>query len=613
MNSRIFSSALLAVSFALTPALAVAKPKNIFEALFPKLIEKRLEREAALNPKPAPAVKVRVSSPKTYTYRIDKPVKITLKPDAPVGDESQPLSRFQADLAISGDLKLAGESNLAAAVSRYYQENPAYRWINNAGESNARARSIRKLFDGAGEYGLRSQDYVFAAYAPDGDADDAAKALVRLENEVSITLAALRYAMDARYGTINPNRLSGYHDFPETADNADPVLAELLGSGLPANTLSRFHPANTKFQALKSELAILQGARVVTVNLDLETKILIKPGLEHPRLPDVVDAIEKRASSKLLEAHGETLNAYQGGTVYSPGLVKLVTAYQKATGLGADGIVGRRTIAKLVGAGPAGKTGKIILAMERLRWLPHDLGQRHVFINQPAYRAMYIADGKQKLSMRAIVGKPANQTNFFYDEVERVVFNPYWGVPRSIFVNTMLPKLQENPSYLDAGGYQLTNSGGKRVASASVDWSQIGANSGYYVRQPPGAKNALGRLKILFPNKHAIYMHDTPSRNLFNSARRAFSYGCVRLQQPLEMAAAVLGKDKKYISSQISTGRNISENLSVKIPVYVSYFTAWPGADGSIGYYPDIYSRDRNLEKARTTTARYRTANAPAS
>ena len=153
-----------------------------------------------------------------------------------------------------------------------------------------------------------------------------------------------------------------------------------------------------------------------------------------------------------MQAHSETLSLQKSDTLYSPEIVKLVKAYQKEAGLAADGVVGRITATKLAGVGPVKKVQRIKLAMERLRWLPREFGQRHVFINQPEYRARYIEEGAEKLSMRAIVGKPSNQTNFFYDEIEHVIYNPYWGVPRSIIVNEMLPKLRADPSYLDAPG-----------------------------------------------------------------------------------------------------------------------------------------------------------------
>ncbi len=154
--------------------------------------------------------------------------------------------------------------------------------------------------------------------------------------------------------------------------------------------------------------------------------------------------------------------------------------------------------------------------------------------------------------MRVVVGQKSNQTYFFSDTIETVEYNPYWGVPHSIIVNEMLPKLYEDPAYLDDIGYEVTTASGAPISSTAVDWHAVALKKlPINVRQRPGDDNALGELKILFPNSHAIYMHDTPSKRLFQRDSRAFSHGCVRLEDPRAMAAAVLGKPVDYIASRI--------------------------------------------------------------
>jgi murein L,D-transpeptidase YcbB/YkuD len=213
----------------------------------------------------------------------------------------------------------------------------------------------------------------------------------------------------------------------------------------------------------------------------------------------------------------------------------------------------------------------------------------------------FTKDGQQLLSMRAVVGRPANQTTFFYDQIEEVVFNPYWGVPQSIIVNEMLPRLVNDPGYLDRAGYEVTDMKGRHIPSASIDWGRYGTHIPYNVRQVPSDDNALGELKILFPNKHAIYMHDTPAKSLFKRDVRAFSHGCVRLQEPRQMAAAVLGTSVDAIAAKLKQGHS-SQKVPVKIPVYVSYFTAWPDADGKVQFYDDVYGRDAHLTEAMQKT-----------
>jgi L,D-transpeptidase YcbB len=211
--------------------------------------------------------------------------------------------------------------------------------------------------------------------------------------------------------------------------------------------------------------------------------------------------------------------------------------------------------------------------------------------------------------MRVVVGTKENQTSFFKDEIEYVEFNPYWGVPRSILVNEMLPKLQRDPSYLDRIGYEVYTLNGKQISSSSVDWWGGGADR-VTVRQPPSEKNALGELKIMFPNKHDIYMHDTPQRDLFAKDVRAFSHGCIRLHQPREMAAAVLGTEMDTIEARLALGHN-SLKLDQRVPVFVTYFTAWPGQDGKVQYFDDVYGRDTYTLKAMKATEDVRHSEGP--
>ena len=203
--------------------------------------------------------------------------------------------------------------------------------------------------------------------------------------------------------------------------------------------------------------------------------------------------------------------------------------------------------------------------------------------------------------MRVVVGKKSNQTYFFDDTIELVEFNPYWGVPQSIIFNEMVPKLRADPSYLDRLGYEVT-AGGKRVSSSNINWSTVGRGSNIGVRQPPSEANALGELKILFPNKHAIYMHDTPSKSLFERDTRAYSHGCIRLQDPRAMAAKVLGTSVDAIGGHIAGGRNKQVQLSTQVPVHVAYFTAWPDDAGKVEYFADVYGRDGYLRKAIDAT-----------
>jgi murein L,D-transpeptidase YcbB/YkuD len=289
---------------------------------------------------------------------------------------------------------------------------------------------------------------------------------------------------------------------------------------------------------------------------------------------------------------------------YGGDAVVLVKAFQKQKGLSPDGIIGRKTIAALMQRDDnAARIAKVEMALERLRWLPRELGNRYVFLNEPASEVSYVNGSDQPLTMRAVVGRPDAQTYFFVDHIKDVEYNPYWNVPRSIVINEMLPKLYRDGSYLDDRGYEVLNQRGRQIASNSVDWAAFARNAtSVEVRQPPGRRNALGLVKIEFPNKHAIYMHDTNEKSFFKRDMRALSHGCVRLQHPREMAAAVLGKSVDYVEKRIARGENATERVPAEIPVYLAYFTAWPDRAGTVHYYNDVYDRDAHLKTALEKT-----------
>lgn len=436
--------------------------------------------------------------------------------------------------------------------------------------------------------------------------DDPSQQRRLMQFEMELSDKVLTYILDATRGRVDPNRISGYHDLPRHKVDLAAALAALSIGDDIAGALESRHPDNAHFDKLKNALAALHESEEETP-VTIAGDTLIKPGKSHSELANIVAAIRLRGSETLKTAHADTLSAYDGTEIYTPDLVALVKDFQRDSKLTADGVVGQNTIRALTGITKADKIKKVVLAMERLRWLPRQFGDRHVFINQPAYNATYFDPEREPLSMRVVVGKKSNQTNFFYDEIETVEYNPYWGVPLSIIVNEMMPKLQNDPYYLDNAGYEVTTLQGDRVSSASVDWYSVATKqSSINVRQPPGRKNALGSLKILFPNKHAIYMHDTPAKSLFKRDRRAYSHGCIRLQYPDKMAAAVLGKSTDYISSRISQGENESDRVAGNIAVYSSYFTAWPTLENTIGYYDDVYGRDALLTKALQRTAAVR-------
>lgn len=562
-----------------------------------------------------PPEDIYVSSPRYYTYAADAPAEVSLAPLAetrvatsgPIGAGLAD-NRFAAARSELESFSLRVLPEVGTALIAHYQRYPDYLWVEGD-HVNSRAYAALAALQRADRFALAPEDYALdlpkgrAAPAGHGGGSDS---LIRFE--LAFSARVLTYILDANRGRIDPNRLSGYHDFERKKIDLAARLVELAAAGDAGAYLDAQSPDNAPFRALRDKLETLRAADTPE-RIEIAEGTFLRPGGESPELANIVAAIRLTGSDALVAAHRATLDAYDGGSAYGEDLVALVESFQREKGLAVDGIVGQNTIRAMVPESNGDRIAKIELAMERLRWLPRDLGPRHVFINQPAFMATYTETGKEPLSMRIVVGQKSNQTYFFADKIEKVEYNPYWGVPRSIIVNEMLPQLYQDPSYLDRTGYEVTTATGQRVSSTMVDWGGVASKQvPINVRQPPGGGNALGRVKIMFPNAHAIYMHDTPQKHLFERESRAFSHGCVRLQKPREMAAAVLGKSVDYVDQRIAEGRNASEEITADIPVYVAYFTAWPESDGEVHFHDDMYGRDAHLIRAIEATSAVRRA-----
>ncbi|RWC56653.1 murein L,D-transpeptidase [Mesorhizobium sp.] len=552
---------------------------------------------------------VRISGPSYYTYKADRLVRIdfsalTAAPQPAIPQDaafvpSATGAAFRDAVASLSDYELYAEPDIAKALIAYYSANPDFIWVTGT-SLNSRAQDAVRVLGEAASYGLTPADYtveVPAAGTSTADANAQLKELVRFE--MALSARVLRYAHDAQNGRVEPNRMTGYYDFPAKPLDLQGVLKTLAHTQQVRTYLESRHPQNAEYQALRVELEALQASAENEIIVD--PKLLLKPGETSPELPKLLTLIARNLDDEMGGAYGEILSRLATSDVYVPELVPVIEAVQQKAGMKGDGVIGPRTVASLAGTSKADKLLKVEVALEELRWLPSDLGSPRVFINQPAFTASYIDNGEEKLKTRVVVGRTTNQTAFFYDQIKQVDFHPYWGVPQSIIVNEMLPRLRNDPGYLDRAGYEVTDSSGKRIPSSAVNWGAYGSNIPYSVRQQPSEANALGELKILFPNKHAIYMHDTPQKSFFQRDMRALSHGCVRLQDPRGMAAAVLGTSVDYIAEKLKHG-HATENVTRTIPVYVAYFTAWPDLSGKVEYFGDVYDRDTRLKQALDAT-----------
>lgn len=557
---------------------------------------------------------------KPYIPPVYQPDVLSPLKDAKIDDERP---EDALDAAIFDLLKQGGDpvirvhaAHKAALIAFYRERGFKPLWTSEDGV-NLRAERMLKLLSKADLEGMRAGDYLpeaLGAFDPDlrPEIDDLLQ-VARLDVELSV--AAVKYAHHASAGRIVPERLSKFIDIHPKAAPADQVLSSLSRTVRPDKYLAGLHPAHPAYDVLKSELATLRNAanaqreivipqggllklntvddRVVLIREKLEQMGLLKP--RQIVIKSNVPEFATEAKDRIVKTRSSS-----DSPVYDKEVMAGVQRLQKRLGLSADGVVGPATTRAMNSDSSGNRIEKLVLNLERLRWLPRDMGERHVFVNQAAYEMKLFEDNELVHRARVIVGKPKHQTPSFSDEMEFVVLNPYWNVPNSIATKEMLPHLIANASYLDGKGFEVHGRGGK-VSSSSVDWENYeGQKLPFTFRQPPGAGNALGAVKFMFPNRHNVYMHDTPTKHLFSQTVRTYSHGCVRVQNADKFADVILEREgwtPDRIRSAMATGENRRIVLKKKVSVHITYFTAWM-SDGDLVYYKDMYGRDELLKRA---------------
>jgi murein L,D-transpeptidase YcbB/YkuD len=291
--------------------------------------------------------------------------------------------------------------------------------------------------------------------------------------------------------------------------------------------------------------------------------------------------------------------------LFDPELEKVIRRFQIRHGIESDGILGKKTLAAL-NFSASDRLSQIEINMERWRWIPHHMGTQYVLVNTADFSLQLVAGLETLMEMRVVVGRPEQLTPVLSGEINYVVINPYWHVPHSIAVRDILPKLRKNPAYLREQHITVLegwSNNAAEISPDSVDWKNISDHSfRYKLRQEPGPKNSLGRIKFMFPNKFGVYLHDTPSRGLFKRAKRGFSSGCIRIEKPMDLAAYLLrdkpGWNYDAIQAQIESGETRAIPVHPTMPVHLLYWTAWVDENHIVQFREDIYNRDNGLKSA---------------
>lgn len=469
-------------------------------------------------------------------------------------------------------------------------------FIGRAGYT-AKAEALLQEFRKSADWGLDPEDYSVLDMGSDTSDRSELTLEQKVEAEQKFALAVLRYARHARGGRIaEPSKqLASYVDRAPQYVDPKKLLDDIAGAGDPAEVLRATHPKHAQFEKLRQrylEMKRSADAASEIVRLPAKGAKLI-PGQSHP------DVALLRQRLDVPVAPGKDGGA-PDPTFYDDTLAAAVAKFQSEKGQKPDGIVGPRTRAAFNDI-EVPSPERILANMEMWRWMPDDLGGFHVWVNIPEYLVRVVKDGEIIHEERIIVGELNNQTPMFSDVLETIYFNPRWHVPQSIKVLELYPSLARGGGSFQRQGLRLMRNG-KYVDPYSVDWSRADIRN-YDVYQPSGPGNALGIVKFTFPNKHAVYLHDTPTKNLFNAEVRTFSHGCMRVRNPMRLAEVLLEQDKGWTPDQVHESQQsdpdeVAVKIETKIPVHITYFTALVGQDGTERIVKDVYGHEQRVKLA---------------
>ena len=451
-----------------------------------------------------------------------------------------------------------------------------------------RGKALLAELQRADDYGLPAAELVPAKVSADATALDLDAAA---ESEVRLTFAALKYARFARGGRIaEPSKqLATYLDRAPQLVAPRTVLDQLAAAPDAAATLKGYNPQHPAFEALRKAYNEARATKPSEADdAGLPDGPSLRPGARSPAIASV---------RKLLKIDAPAADQ----TLFDPELVKAVVSFQEANGLEpADGIIGNKT-RSVINSLKRPAVGTLLANMEQWRWMPTDLGSTYIAVNIPEFTIRMVENNGIIHTERVVTGLVTNQTPVFSDALQTVVLQPDWILPESIKVNEALPSLLNGGGMFYSSGLRIKR-GERDVAPGSVNWSSANLKA-YTFYQPPGDSNALGQVKFLFPNKHAVYMHDTPAKHLFDSPVRAYSHGCMRVRDPVKLAELVLMHDKGWNAEKVKAllDDGPEDNriaLDHPIPVHVTYFTAVPDETGKIKTFRDVYGHEKRILQA---------------
>ncbi len=509
------------------------------------------------------------------------------------------------DLAASGRLEELRWPDFAEyrdqVVAFYARRDYTPAWTHQ-GSPTRQAESVIGVLKTADAKGLDPEDYDASRW----DKRSETHGFDPVRFDLALTVSLMRYISDLHFGRANPGLFHGGFDIGDASSVADFISRDLVNSSNVKDVLASIEPPFEGYRRTQAALeTYLTASREAPIQALPAVKKPIEPGSAYPAAVQLTAVLRKLGD---LPA-----DAVAPADSYSGPLVDAVKRFQRRHGLEQDGRIGTATLAEL-NTPLDRRVRQLQLSLERWRWVPHSFPRPPVVVNIPEFELRaFGGDGHPELEMKVVVGKAFHhQTPVFSGEMKQVIFRPYWDVPFSIQKAELVPKIEEDHSYLSKNHYEVVTMRNEVVSTGAVDDALLARlRSGELrIRQAPGPENSLGLVKFLLPNAYDVYLHATPATALFSRARRDFSHGCIRVEKPVDLAAWVLRDKPEWTRERIleamNGDRTIAVTLDRPIPVLIVYATAVVLSNGEVRFFDDIYGLDAQLEQA--LAKRYRAA-----
>ncbi|MGI9344403.1 MAG: L,D-transpeptidase family protein [Gammaproteobacteria bacterium] len=449
------------------------------------------------------------------------------------------------------------------------------------------------IIEGVGDDGLDPDDFPLSQLRALRADAAAGSAFAAAGLDLLLTESLARYGYQLAFGKVDNRRLDPNINFRrELSDDEDPAVT--IQQAIDSPSLREFLAAEFPFGPVYHRLreALVEHRDIADAGgwPSVPAGATLKPGETDSR---VAPLRLRLAATGDLPAGAPTQ-----GDLYDGDVEVGVRTFQRRHSLDVDGAVGPATLEAL-NIPVERRIDQIRLSLERLRWVQAEIADEVVIVNIAGFRAFLVRDRKIDWVTRVMVGKQYRQTPVFRGDIRYLEMNPTWTIPPGILRNDTLPAIKRDPNYLTDRNISVIDRDGRKVDPASVDWTQYTRGVPYTLRQEPGPNNALGTIKFIFPNEHFVFLHDTPSRYLFDRAERAFSSGCIRVEDPLKLAELLLDDSKKWdraaLQKKIDGGVTERVYLDEPVPVLIIYLTAAVGQDDRIRFVKDIYERDAKL------------------